>query len=230
MGLDIFVMPLWRYKAGDFRSKIEETLGVRPKVATPGGIFEWFKSPGPFARRRARREVEAIRRAVEADSGVPIRWNDEGETVYNNQASGMEPLRAYARWLDLRDDLPEFGPAPEDNYYNHPAFALESDRPVSCPHLVGHSCFSGYFLPCEFDRLVQVEPYRVADHWDFTRSVGSTPRLRRELEMVAGHLDIPEGYDYPQDDPLVAVKASFLQLREVADLSLKHGLPIIFWG
>ena len=36
--------------------------------------------------------------------------------------------------------------------------------------------------------------------------------------------------EYPPGDPLVAVKAAYLQLRRAAELSCRHGLPIIFWG
>jgi hypothetical protein len=40
MGLDVFVMPLGKFKVGDFTSPIEWALGIRPKLATPDGSFE----------------------------------------------------------------------------------------------------------------------------------------------------------------------------------------------
>jgi len=205
-------------------------LGIRAKLATPDGIFEYSLAVGWFGRWRARRQVASVRKAVAAANGIRIGWNDEGGIVYNSHSGGMESLRAYARWLDHRDQLPEFESPPEGNYYNHPAMILQSDRRPSCPHLVGHDCYSGYFLPCEFERLVQVEPYLIAGHWPASRSVGSSPQLGRELALVAEHLHVPADYDYPQDDPLIAVKAAFLQLRKVVNLSCQHGLPIIFCG
>ncbi len=149
--------------------------------------------------------------------------------IYAEQSGGMESLRAYARWLDHRDHLPEFERPPEENYYKHPAMGLECERFLSCPQLVGHDCFSGYFLPCEFERLAQVEPYLIFGHWPASRSAGSSLRLRRELAFVADHL-FPESDNAPEDDPLVKVRAAFLQFKEAAELSCQHGLPIIFWG
>jgi hypothetical protein len=49
------------------------------------------------------------------------------------------------------------------------------------------------------------------------------------LQSVQAELRVPVGYEYPADDPLVAVKAAYLQLREVAELSCRHGSPVIIW-
>jgi hypothetical protein len=127
--------------------------------------------------------------------------------VYAEQSRGFEPLRAYAKWRDCRDRVPEFGPPPEGDYYKHPAMAAEVAR-LSCPHLVEHDCYAGYYLPCEFERLVQVEPYLIFGHWPAWRSVGSAPRLLRELELVQAELRVPADGSYPADDPLVAVKVA----------------------
>ena len=229
MALDLYVMPLWRFKVGDLLSPIEAAIGVRPKIVTADGVEERPASVNWFGRWRARREVSAIRRAVEAVNRTPIRWKDEGGVVYSEQSGGMGALKAYARWLDCQGLVPEFATAPEGDYYKHPVMSLEIER-LSCPHLTEHDCYNGYYLPCDFERLAQVEPYKIFGHWPATRSVGSSIRLLRELDYVQERLRVPEGYDYPQDDPFVAVKAAYIQLREVADLSCRHGLPIIFWG
>lgn len=229
MGLDVYVMPLWRFKVGDFRSPIEAATGIRPKIITNDGIEERPARVGWLARRRARRQVTAIRKSVEAANGTRIRWADDGGVVYAEEARGFEPLRAYAKWLDYRDRFPKFGAPPEGDYYKHPVMAAKVGR-LSCPHLVGHDCYNGYYLACEFERLAEVEPYLIFGQWPASRSVGSAPRLMRELESVQAELRVPDGYEYPADDPLVAVKAAYLQLREIAELSCRHGLPIIFWG
>ncbi len=229
MALDVYVMPLWRFKVGDFRSPIEVATGIRPKVATAGGIEERPAHVGWLRRWRARRQVAAIRKAVEAANGVRVQWSDEGEVVYAEQSKGFEPLRAYAKWLDCRSEFPTFVPPPEGDYYKHPVMVAEVGQP-SCPHLVEHNCYSGYYLPCEFERLVEVEPYLIFGQWPASRSVGSAPRLLRELESVQAELRVQAGYEYPAGDPLGAVKAAYLQLREVADLSCRHELPVIFWG
>jgi len=229
MGLDVYVMPLWRFKVGDFRSPIEGATGIRPKIVTADGIEERPASVGWLGRWRAKRQVAAIRKAVESVNRTRLRWDDEGGVVYSEQSGGMEALRAYAKWLDCADRMPEFGPPPEGDFYKHPVMGMEVER-LSCPHLVEHDCYNGYFLPCKFARLAEVEPYKIFGHWPATRSVGSGVRLLQELDLVQGRLKVPEGYDYPQDDPLVAVKAAYLQLREAAELSCRHGLPLIFWG
>jgi hypothetical protein len=241
MALDVYVMPLWRFKVGDFRSPIEVATGIRPKIVAPtveeqgpGGWFNWFRrrprQPGPDeALVQARQQVEAIRRKVESENKAPIEWHDEGEIVYAEQSAGFEPLRAYARWLDCREQFPEFSPPPEGDYYRHPVWTVEVGR-LSCPHLVEHDCYSGYYLPCEFERLVQVEPYSIFGQWPASRSVGSAPRLLRELVLVQSELQASEGRGPPADDLLAPVKAAYLQMREVVELSCRHRLPIIFWG
>jgi hypothetical protein len=228
VGLDVYVMPLWRFKAGDIRSPIEAATGIRPKIVTADGIEQRPSRAGRLSKWRARRQVTALRRAVEAANGTRICWTDEGEVVYAEQSSGFEPLRAYAKWLDCRDRFPEFGPAPEGDH-KHPVMAAEVGR-LSCPHLVGHDCYSGYYLPCEFERLAEVEPYLIFGQWPASRSVGSSPRLLRELEIVQLELQVADDVEYSADDPLWVVKEAYLQLRQVADLSCRHGLPVIFWG
>jgi hypothetical protein len=229
MALDIYVMPIWRFKVRDFSSPIESKLGIRPKVVSPNGIQEPPAKAGWIARWRARRQVAAIRKAVEAANGTSAHWRDDGEVVYAEQSHGIEPLRTFASWLDLRDRMPEFRPPPEGNYYKHPVWDFDHDRPLSCPHLVEHDCHSGYFLPCDFERPVQVEPYRIHS-WSFSRCVGSTVRVRKELAFLAEHLSVPDDHVDTKDDPKAKVKTAFLQMQQVVDLSLLHGLPVIFRG
>ncbi len=229
MSLDIYVMPLWRFKAGDFRSPIEVATGIRPKIVTPDGIEPGPDPVGWLGRWRARRQVAAIRRAVEAVHRSRIRWDDEGGVVYAEQSRGIEPLRAFAKWLDCEAQFPEFTRPPDNDYYQHPVMPLELHQ-VSCPHLVWHDCFNGYYLPCEFEELMHVEPHTIYGHWPATRPVGSSLRLLRELDLVQERLQVPSTCDYALEDPLLAVKAAYLQMREAAELSCRQGLPIIFWG
>jgi hypothetical protein len=50
------------------------------------------------------------------------------------------------------------------------------------------------------------------------------------LNWVQAQLQVPEGYEYQADDALVDVKLAYLELKEIAELSHGHGLPVIFWG
>jgi hypothetical protein len=229
MAVDIYVMPLWRFKAGNFISPVEKVIGIRPKVVTAEGILTFSPATGWFDRWRARRQVAAIRKAVQAVNRVPVQWTDEGPVVYSQRVGwNLGSLRAFAAWLDHRLQLPTFEPAADGNDYAHPVMGLGIESP-SCPHLVEHDCYSGYYLPCDFERVVQVEPYEMHT-WSFTRSVGSSLRLRRELGYIGEHLQVTDDYEYRSDDLLGRVKLGFLQMREAAELSCRHQLPIIVWG
>ena len=93
-------MPLWRFKAGDFSSPIEAVTGLRPKIVTGEGIVELPASHTSADKRRAQREVEAVRRAVEAANGIGVEWQDEGGVVYSSRTWDMEALLAHALWLE----------------------------------------------------------------------------------------------------------------------------------
>src|SRR5436190_967696 len=165
MALDVYVMPLWRFKAGDFEAPIEQNLRLEPSVVSVDGVEKPFRRrTGGLARwlhrSRARREVRAVRKAVEAANRVKVRWKDEGPVAYSHQSPGMEALRAYARWLDCRDRFPTFDAPPERDYYKHPVMNVQLANPT-CAHLIGHSCFNGYYLPADFEQVAEVEPYLV---------------------------------------------------------------------
>ncbi len=227
MALDVYVMPLWRFKVGDFHSPIEKAIGIRPKIFGVNGVV--VQRPAKFGWRdrwKAQRDVKAICRSVEKANGSRIRWNDEGDVVYGEQSRGFESLRGYAKWLDCRDQFPEFRVTRDHSY---PFWTVAIAR-LSCPHLVTHDCHCGYYLPCDFAEPLDVEPFVAYADVMTARRVGSSVRLLRELDAVQESLAVPEDYAYPADDPLVGVKAAFLQLRKVAELSCRHGLPVIFWG
>ena len=229
MGLDIYVMSLWQFKAGDFRSPIEAATGIRPKIATADGIEERPVSVGWLDRWRARRQVVAIRKAVEAVNRTRVRWDDEGGVVYSRQSGGREALRAYARCLDCEARMrPRSNQPPEGEYHKHPAWNWRSN--------------GRHALTWWSTTVTTAITFRATSR-DWPKS--SVHDLRALARLAIGRLEravaagtgsragaiaSPERYEYPQDDPLVAVKAAYLQLREVAELSCRHGLPIIFWG
>jgi hypothetical protein len=225
-------MPVWKFKAGDFSSRIDEfaqSLGMRAKTIRSDGTIATSSRPGFWRCRQAKRETRRLRSAVTAELGHHIDWNDDGPVVHSEQGHFLEAVRAYAKWLDFRDVFPTFDTPPKDNYYEHPAMTVQEVRPLTYPQLVGHCCYSGYFLPTEFDRVVQVEPYTIANHWTFHHSVGSAPRLLAELTHLRELLSVDE--EWPKaDDPLHRVKGALIQLLKAAQLSRDHNLPIIFCG
>lgn len=66
--------------------------------------------------------------------------------------------------------------------------------------------------------------------WPASKKVSSTRRAWRELQVIAGELHIPDAFEWDESDPLSVVRGAFWQLREILDLSQRHGLPVIFWG
>lgn len=110
MGVDAYVMPLWKYKAGDFETPLEAS-GLTPEVTYvgPGGIFTRERWTGLWAGRRAKREVRQLAREVSAaNGGLSVTWTDEGNVVYAEQFRVGHPIRAYLWWRDRRDVLGEF--------------------------------------------------------------------------------------------------------------------------
>jgi hypothetical protein len=109
MAIDVYVMPIWRFKTGDFQSPLEAS-GLVPTVhyVTPEGIFTRFDLRKRITRWRAKREVRAIAKAVSAANGNPVSWTDEGNCVYTSQFRGGDVLKAYIWWLGRQDLLGEF--------------------------------------------------------------------------------------------------------------------------
>src|SRR5688572_1925333 len=128
MALDIYVMPIWKFKCGDFSSRIDafaQSLGMNLKTVHADGTIATSPRPSLMTRWRARRDTRRLRSLICAELDRSIHWNDEGPVVHSEQGHNFEALRAYAKWLDFRDRLPTFDPPPEDNYYKHPAMTIE---------------------------------------------------------------------------------------------------------
>ena len=232
MSLSVYVMPVWRFKAGDFASPLTK-LGIGPVIeVSPGGMTVRSADPkiGFVTRWKARRATRSLRREIEAEIGHAVRLNDEGAVEYAEQAYGFEALRAFAAWLDCRDRLPTFDAPPENNYYNHPAMSADLGGRATCPQIVDHSCYSGYFIPAELERVVYVEPYTAWGKWEFKHSVGSTPRLLGELEHLSRVLADADIRRRADPDAIADVDVVFTQLYHVAKISRDKDLPIIFHG
>lgn len=225
MSLDVYVMPLWRFRAGLFESPLERHFG-RDNVSVISVFGQQLRGlPGKVA---ARRFVRKVCRAVKSKTGHRPFWCDEGEMAYGEQASlGFERLRAFALWTGVRDVLPNFDHPEDDNYYSHPVWKLTKGASAEFPQLTAHSCHTGFFLPDDFEPVCHVLPQKFRI-WTFYTSVGSSPRLIQELERLRPHLGTSLEFD--PEDRLCRVKECYLQLREVTELSLRHGLPIIFCG
>jgi hypothetical protein len=228
MSVEIYVMPLWRFKAGDTRTAVEIATGIKPKIVDGNGDIVEGPPPGWWVRWKARREVASLCRKVGRVNGTRIRWPDEGGQVYVQQSVGMGSLRAFARWLDLRDQFQSFDAPPKRDFYKHPVMKVK--RSWSFPHLVRHCCYNGYFLPCDFETPTEVEPYLIFGQWPANRNVASSVRLRDELRRIRPEFDALTSSMPSREPHLEHVGEALAQLEKVARISCEENLPIIFWG
>jgi hypothetical protein len=164
--------------------------------------------------------------------GLALKWEDNGPVVHAEQAWwGFVALQTFAKWIDYRDLFPSLEPPPEDSFYKHPIYLLkEPRRPFTYPHLIDHSCYSGYLLPCAFNEVLAVEPHQVY-HWTFFHSLGSAPTMYEELERLEKMVYEPTIRSHVvSSSDLELIDAGFNTLREVTKKSLESSLPVIFYG
>jgi len=253
MALDAYVMPLWRFKAGDFTSPIEENLGVKPNVislADPSpppapwylrllatiGITE-FAPPPPEPTREQRRaaavqEVDALKARLTEMTGTPIDWPDEGSVQYHKQFHEPVTMRAFAAWHDHHDELPEFTSPPGQDYYKHPVWSLPKPSKRRFPTLVDHSLHTGYLLPLPFEGNYRVEPFKIMDHWQFFHDVASSETILREATDFLDFLSTVPAADgqVSGEIPLRDIRWYAEELQCMCRVSLEHHLPVIFCG
>jgi hypothetical protein len=253
MALDVYVMPLWRFKAGDFTSPIEATLGIKPTIVSGEALppqaspLPWYirllarlgvvdiippePEPTPEERRElAMQEVLAVKEEVGRQTGVTVDWPDEGGVHYNKQYHHPVTLRAFAAWLNHRDALPEFAPAPEGNYYNHSVWQVAKPPHERFATLIEHSLHTGYFLPVPFEGRRLVEPFTA---WGrpFHHHVASTQTILRELaELLPYFESIPATKAADGTSPVGDARWYAEELQRICTLSIEHRLPVIFHG
>ncbi len=122
MAPDVYMMPLWRFKAGDLTTGVQRLFPENPAGSTAFRILQLPNIKAFIARRKAARQVRGVIKEAEKALGCRIQWRDEGDVVHSEQAWwGFEALRAYAKWLDLKDQIPAFEDPPDNNFYKHPA-------------------------------------------------------------------------------------------------------------
>lgn len=233
MAVDVYVMPLWRYKAGDFQTTVERVFGGTTIIATRSGAFVRRVSPaGWFRRWRARREVAHLVRTASDAVGGDIGWPDEGDIIYSNQFRSGPTVLGYLWWRDRRDLFGDYRPISDRDPDAGTFWSAAPDRKLSLPHLAGNNYWDELFLPADFPNLVEVEPRQCGGGATETKTACSTTRALAELEVVVRELELPRNYDATNetDDPLVGVRLAFDHLRHILEASHQHRLPVIFWG
>jgi hypothetical protein len=252
MALNAYVMPLWRFKAGDLSSPIEKTLGVKPTVIsladprpprtpwyrrlfTKIGIIQFEPpppEPSPEERRAAAmQEVKELKAQLTEMIGTTIDWPDEGIVRYSEQFHEPVAMRAFAAWHDHRDELPEFTRPPKENYYEHPVWSLATPARRRFPTLVEHSLHTGYLLPVAFEGVVEVEPFKIRV-WEFFHDVASTQTMLRDVTALLEFLSTVSMDEDQEPGPIVMrdIRWYAEELQRMCRLSLEHQLPVIFHG
>jgi len=196
------------------------------------GILEVSEEDLPPEKRRvhAVRQVQALQRELTRLTGTMVEWPDQGEVQYTAQFFHPVTLRAFAAWIDLRDELPEFLEAPERDYYRHAVWQLEKPSRPRYPTLIDHSLHTGYFVPVPFEGLHLVEPFSAWGR-EFHHHVASTQTISRELEGLLRELEaFPPAVKADHSTPVGAAHWYAQELRRICDISLAHRLPVIFHG
>lgn len=127
MSLDVYVMPLWRFKSGHAQTAVGRVFPGMSAIIDAFGIFS------PTRRRARRHSRDLVNKLVTEAEGVlntKLIWQDRGSVVFAEQASwGFQALQAYAKWLDLTDVFPTFSDPPENNFYKHPTMLWSEGTP-----------------------------------------------------------------------------------------------------
>ncbi len=246
MSVNIYVMPLGRFKSGDFESPLQQVFGAdnvtrvtpdgikrRPEPETISETLELLVAADEFRLVRQFLDRAASQMSLEPQA---LQWTDEGDTHFAEQAVYLGAASTYAHWLSHQDEYPVFEVPDPDDFESHPVWHLVDDpSSTSYPHLGLHDHYVGYYLPCDFPRMLEMATGY--DGYPCDRSIGSSYRLRDELAEVGKTLDLiwQSGVGLVDEcderaPVLDQVSAALVQLSRAAEASCKHGLPIIFDG
>lgn len=235
MSIDAYVMPLWRFKAGDVTTAVQRMFGGKASavVTADGQTLPPGKPIDKLTERRCRLEVERLKRDLaRARRGASFDWNDDGPTVYQEQVNGVPFLSTYALAMQYEDILGPVSMSESGSPFQHPAWGQvrASPRPLRFKHLIALNTSLGVLLPCEFEGPTVCE-WRTHDGKAAQLFLDSAPALLREAKELREELGVPAGYrgeahSFPQS----VVCWSLYELNRMLALSAEHRLPVIFWG
>lgn len=229
MAIDVYVMPMWRFRSGDFESSLAifaRKQGISFSVIRSGLSV----SPRRLLRRFfAQRYVRKLQTTLSKSIGKSVSWEDEGETLYNHQFHSFYQLLAYTKWLDLKDEIPEFELSERGSADAHPTWKF--NRPHwTYPLINALDCYSGIIVPSDFPNPVHI-PEKLWDGTIGTRKIFSSHALLCEINVLNLHLNVPEGWDHKNSPKHLFWPMSCLyQLRDILRLSIEHQLPVMFDG
>lgn len=232
MGLDIHVMPLCKFFAGEYESpleKLKDILGPVMRIGTP-------KPDMPM--EDAKEEVADLQKTLSEEFGTRSVWDDVGDPAFSEQFDfrAWHALRAFAAHQDypakkglLRKEVRYFE---LENPESHPGIRkIWEGADSSYRHLVVHADNQGYYFPVKFEDplLLDAEIGVVA---------GSSYALQAELAKLGKFVKAEKRWSdlrdrdplVPDGDPMGYVKYGWMFMHHCATLSVDRGLPIIFDG
>ena len=219
MGLVVYVMPLWRYLAGDYEA-------AQARFGADAGSRALSVSPA-----EARTFVARLRHGFRDVSRNAMRWHDRGEAVFARpfNVESWNALRAFA--ADQQYPVQRFNFGKES--HRHPGLhEVLYGHGSAFEHTVKQHETGGFYLPVDFARPLELT---VREDASSTILAGSSLALLRELNLLGPRVglerdlgDLEPGEVFAvRPEPLQYVKFGWAFLRHAARLSVQHRLPII---
>lgn len=240
MTIDCFVMPLWRFFAGDVSTAAQRIAGgaIRrvimddsPRIETPA------HSTTQINFWRAKLKVRDFKRCVYRECGQRIDWHDAGNIAYQSQYHHDDMLNLYIAWRSCRAQLPSYevllhceNGLPGWRLVNQ----LGEWKPVY-PHLYGLGFANSIAVPDSLSSPVKIWPQEHFWGISYTRVHSGTNALL-DIEKICEELSIDDNFKaweadwknkYSGDWGLLLDGAA--TMRHILRLGVQYKLPVIFW-
>lgn len=204
-------------------------------------------------RKCQQQEYEAtlkiIKDKIKAQTGTIPEWSEEESDEYDESKVGirvgsytlMHYLRRYAAHVEFNKQPPE--PCRECDPTQDQLLLdiYDGKRTTSFLHLIDHSDCNGYYIPCDFETPLWIDPLEFGveqeDELVEFLSVGSTIKLQQELLEINKYLGIDlnktvkDIYEYAEDiegTDYEVEKWCLCILYKMCLTSVELKLPIVF--
>lgn len=186
MGLDLFVMPLWKHLTGDFASPLARIVGTEP---TRVGASKPDDPPG-----EARAKVVAFQRELSRLSGTSVAWSDNGLDDVSVQF-GIGPFSSLQEFAAFQDQPVGDAWLPDDDALiaHRSLIKVRHGATTRFPNLIFHEVNTGLYIPCDLPAPVP---------WPEMPEVPPAPK--RSLPAVVARL---WRWLFPAPDPVAEAKA-----------------------
>jgi hypothetical protein len=224
MSLDIHVMPIWRFWAGEY-----STAAERFAASTGTPISRIGQPKALYQSDQAKQLAKGVRRWIEQQTGQSEAWSDDGDIVFSEQFQfdAIHAVRAYAAHTESSE---EPFTLTEEFQSSAAVRRVWAGVPTDFPHLILHEDNAGFYVPVDFElpmKLMGQPP-----------TIGSSVQLMIELAALRRRLgDFPDYAARQQgaidDEPhpgLAWVKHGVAFLYQACWLSVQSRLPIVIDG